>query len=570
MARTKRRKPTNRTAQAQRLEREWERQANQQRGEQEKRAETPEAQPVALPADLDLIRQEAEAIINAKIAGGVLPPLDEKAAPARPFSVQSPSGDYPSNIGHFIWWTGGTLDQYVPVAEYGQANRQRDLRAFAQVAQLCLIAEAALIKKCQALQWTVEGGRNTAMKYQRLLNGFEAQRGWDTFIGRWVRAYCESDNGGLAELIRAAPRWAVDENYQLTPRGEAAVKAGKDASWPIVDARVMDPVQCYHTDSREYPLIYYNPSTGKRHLLRRYQFMELVDMPNVDDRYPGAGMCAVSRAVWAAQEDRMVVRYAMERMSENPGAGIVTANVNTTLLETALKSAEAEREARGVVYYKGVVFLPILNPEGSIGLEFLNFAALPENFDRTATYNILKEEVAAAFGLDVLEMGSIPGGNLGTAQQATVAAAKGRGKGVGVITIAIEREFRTKLLPESVEFNIKKHEIEEEQEQAELAGLYFDNAAKMVQVGAWMPDLANQYLADMGAIPNEPPYLLVDLTPDEEVEDTEAAEKRRKREGPRVRVDRDGKVTWVEAAASPRQAAVEVPPRAFFQVGRYP
>jgi hypothetical protein len=205
------------------------------------------------------------------------------------------------------------------------------------------------------------------------------------------------------------------------------------------------------------------------------------------------------------------------------------------------------------MYYKGCIFLPILNPEGSIGLEFLNFAALPEGFDRTATYNVLKEEVAAAFGLDVLEMGSIPGAGLGTATQATVAASKSRGKGVGVITIGIEREFRTKLLPESVEFSIKKHEIEEEQEQAELAGLYFDNAAKMVQVGAWVPDLANQYLADMGAIPSEPPYLLVDLTPDEEIEDTEATEKRRKREGPRVRIDHTGKVTWVEPALRVKQ-----------------
>jgi hypothetical protein len=263
--------------------------------------------------------------------------------------------------GGLVWWTGGTIDSYIPISDYGQEQRVHDLRTFALVAPLILNAESVLTKKVQSLQWTIEGGRNLAQKWQKRLNNFENGDGWDYFIARWIRAYCESDKPACAEIIRAAPKWAVDEDGQLTPRGERALEDGKDVAWEIVDSRVMDPASIFPTTSTEFPLIYRNTYTGKRYQLRAYQYMSLTDLPSVDDKHPGMGVCAVSRAVWAAQEERMIIRYAMEKMSENPGAGIGIINASTTALQTALNSAEAQREARGVVYYKGVIFLPVLD-----------------------------------------------------------------------------------------------------------------------------------------------------------------------------------------------------------------
>lgn len=530
MSRTKRKQPTSREAQATRLEREWRKRVEAEQEQAALAEPEPEQAPVIpaqpLPPGVEEIRQEAEALLNAKAA----------RKPVQEYSVQAPYQDMPSTASSLLWWTGGTLDQYIPISEYGTPARQNDLRTFVLLAPMLLNAISILTKKCQSLEWTIEGGRNLARKWQRLINGFGSGRGWDTFVARWVRAYSECDRGGYAELIRAAPKWAIDEYNQLTLRGEAAIKAGKDASWEIVTARVMDPTCCSPARSREFPLEYVNPYTGKRHRLRNYQFMALVDMPTVDDRLPGEGVCACSRAVWAAQEDRTISRYSLEKMSENPGAGIMVANVNQTLLETALKGAKTEREARGVVYYKGVIFLPILDPSGTLSLEYVSFSGVPDNFDRLQVYNIIKEVTATSFGLDVLEFGSIPGQNLGTATQATVAATKARGKGIGAITQGIEREFHFKLLPPSLEFNIKRHDVEEEKERAEIDGKYFEQAARMVQVGAWMPERADQYLLDRGAIPKE--FVPIDLTPDEEIEDTEAIEKRY---GPIVTIDRKGR-----------------------------
>lgn len=270
----------------------------------------------------------------------------------------------------------------------------------------------------------------------------------------------------------------------------------------------------------------------------------------------------------------MVIRYAMEKMSENPGSGIGIINASTTALETALKSANADREARGVVYYKGVVFLPVLDPSGSTKLEFLSFADLPDGFNRLEVYNIIKEVVATAFGLDILELGSIPG-RLGTATQAKVAAQKGRTKTIGAIMQGVERAFRYKLLPESLTFSIKKHDQDEEMQRAEIDATYFENAIRYAQF-AINPLLPTQYLVDKGALPNEPPYIEFDLTAREEIQDVQqpaesgeaesqpqatgaeatetgpegAAEadivKRWRREGPRVRITRTGKVTWLE------------------------
>ena len=528
------------------MEREWERQVEQFKSEQASPPRRPAAEPrqsppapraEPAPMHVEAIKAEAEAQL-ARVA--------EKAEPGRAYSRQAPAPGQDVTGGRLLWWGGGNIDDYIPLAEYGTQQRQRDLRLFSLVAPMILIAESVLVKKMQALQWSVEAGRNRAIKWQGTLAGLEEDWGWDMFIARWVRSYCESDYGGYAEILRAQPKWAGD-GRSLTARGEAAMRAGKDRYWPIVDARVMDPCRCLPSASQQFPLQYHNAYTGAKHLLRTYQYMHILDMPSVDDSIPRQGLCGVSRAVWAAQEDRMVTRYGFEALSENPGTGMILANVNQNLLESALTSAKGARDARGVVYYKGLIFLPVLDPSGNVKLEYLTFSHLPENFNRTEDYSRIKEIVASAFGMDVLELGSIPGHNLGTSAQAEVGAAKARGKGIGALIQSVEREFRHKFLPSDVQLRIKKHDIDEQKDRAELDSFYFNHATSMVQVGAWDPVLANQYLADMGAIQPEFPYMAADLTPSEELDDTEASGETSSEKwlnAQRVRVDRDGTIHY--------------------------
>jgi len=533
MSKTRRRDPVSKQTKQERLASEWERLV------EKNRVKTASRKQVVQPSGAQEIIESKQ--VPAVISSGEV----EKAEGPRVASVQAVPPDT-GESGGLLWWTGGTVDDYVPIEEYGSRKRQDDLRAFALVAPMVLNAESVLTKKMQALQWSVEAGRNTAEKWQNILNNLDNGDGWDTFVARWVRAYSESDYGGYAEILRAAPRWAVDAGGELTERGKEAMESGRDRTWPIVNAQVMDPVQCAPSADRDFPLIYFNTHTGAKHRLRDHQFMRIMDMPGVDDNKPKQGVCAVSRAVWAAQEDRMTTRYTFEAISENPGTGMVLANVNQNLLETALKSANQDRMARGVVYYKGMIFLPVLNPSGSVKLEYLTFSHLPENFNRTEDYSRIKEIVASAFGLDVLELGSIPGHNLGSGAQATVAADKARGKGIGALIQGVERQFHMKFLPPSVQLQIKKHDIGEQKDRAELDQFYFQNAQGMMASGAFTAEMALQYLADMGSIPMEYPYMLVDLTSTEELDDSEASDKRLKREGPRVKIDRSGRVVWAE------------------------
>ena len=541
MARTQRKQALNVESKRARLEREWERQYGhldgRRRQPQHSAADVEPEVPFPTPQQVEVLQAEAQRALAVKAEPG-----------ERAFSRQNAPEGMTGTGGGLLWWTGGNIDEYIPLDQYGTRKRQQDLRAFALVAPMVLIAESVLIKKMQALQWSVESGRNRALQWQHTLARLEQDRGWDTFIARWSRAYCESDYGGYAEIIRRAPPWAVTRDGTLTERGTRALHDGEDRAWPVVDSKVMDPCCCVPSADPKFPLQYYNPFTGAKHLLRPHQFMHIMDMPNVDDKIPNQGMCAVSRAVWAAMEDVMVTRYGFEALSENPGTGLILANVNQNLLESALESAKSARAARGVVYYKGLIFLPIMDPSGNVKLEYLTFSHLPENFSRTEDYSRIKEIVASAFGMDVLELGSIPGHNLGSAQQATIAASKARGKGIGALIQGVEREFRHKFLPSDVQLRIKKHDIDEQKDQAELDGMYFAHATAMVQVGAWDPVLANQYLADLGAIEPEYPYMAQDLTPSEELEDTEATEKRWHQDGPRVRIDREGKVEWMEKA----------------------
>lgn len=545
MARTKRRQPTNRNAQQARMEREWERQVQQDHATQG----TPQ---------MERVRAEAEKIVNARMAAQPQAVETETADKARtvPFSVQDDYGDQNQMVdtSGLLWWNSTTIDDYVPVNEYYDPDRQRQLRMFALVAPFVLNGISILTKKAQSMEWNIVAGRNLAKKWRERILNFES--GFSTFIGRWVRAYSESDKLAVAEIIRAAPTWAVDtETNQLTERGKAAMKRGSDAAWEIVDARVMDPLCVWPLRNKEFPIIYRNPFTGYRYQLRAHQFMSLIDMPSVDVRRHGYGICATSRALWAAQEDRMLQRYVYEKMSDNPGAGIVLANAPTKLMETALKGAKSERQGRGLVFYKGVIFLPVFDPSGNVALEFLSFSGLPDSFDRTEVYNICKEVTATAFGLDVIEYGSIPAGGLGTGAQAEVAALKARGKGIGAIKQGIEAQFRQKLLPESVEFELVVEDVLEQKVTAEVHKTLFENAEKFTNAGR--PDLFLQYLADQEVVPQE--YLEgEDITGRETIESTEAEEKRW---GPRIKVSSTGRVMAVYSPAYRLKALERVQPK---------
>jgi hypothetical protein len=490
-------------------------------------------------AQVERIRAEAERIVNARVAAQ--PPTVQsdtvEKAKTVPFSVQDDYGDQESVVdtSGLLWWNSTTIDDYIPVNEYYDPDRQRQLRLFALMAPFCLNGISILTKKAQSMDWNVIAGRNLAKKWRDRISMFGGN--FARFVARWVRAYSESDKHAVAELIRAAPTWAVDqETNQLTERGLAAMNRGADAAWEIVDARVMDPLCVWPLRSKEFPIVYRNPFTGYRHRLRDYQFMSITDMPSVDEKRIGYGICAVSRAVWAAQEDRMIQRFVYEKLSDNPGAGIVLANTPTKLLQTALEGARTERQGRGLVFYKGVIFLPVFDPSGNVSLEFLSFSGLPDEFNRQEVYGITKEIIATAFGLDVLEFGSIPAGGLGTGEQAEVAALKARGKGIGAIKQGIEAQFRQKLLPPTVEFELIVEDILEQKVTAEVHKTIFENAEKFAAIGR--PDLFLQYLVDQEVVPQE--YLEgEDITGRETLESTEASEKRW---GPVVKMDSRGRV----------------------------
>ena len=490
---------------------------------------------------LEEIRREATDIINAK------------ALQRAPFSVDAPATDDPHSGSGLIWWVPAQQDRFIPLAEHGTIQRENDLRKFTLVAPMILNAMSALIKKAQSLHWFIEAGRNLASKWQSFFSYVEDTKGWDTFMGRLVRAYSESDRGAYIEIIRAAPAWAIDENRRLTERGRAAIERGDDKLWDVVDLHVLDPARCVPTTSREFPLAYDNPHTAERHFLRNYNFLHILDMPGVDATKPGIGLCSVSRAVWAAKEDTMINRYCMEKMSDNPGSGIVAANVAPNTLKTALKKVNAERDARGIVYYKGLIFMPLLDPSGRFSLELLSFAGLPDGFDRMEVYNIIKEIVAAAFGLDVLELGALPGQQLGSARQAGVLSEKARGKGLGALVIAITRELRHKILPANVRFRFQPQDSTEEANKAQIHNVYFRNASLLAKAGVWDADMVNEYLVFKEAVPRT---LVESETSDIELLDTEAS--KAWRYGDIIRIDSIGNVK-VLAKCPYKQAELVVP-----------
>lgn len=418
--------------------------------------------------------------------------------------------------------------------ERGTQKRDEYNRVLSIEVDLIAIAKAAFCQKIASMSWVLLGPETPVRKWQEFLNLIGEKCSWTASISQAAAWFGISPKGVYIQIERLVPSWAVEmrtladgtQDKQFTKRGIEAIENGEDKDWEIVDLHVLDSRYCSPTGDPAKPLTYTPATGGDPITLRRHDFLHIIDTPEANALKPGLGFCSVDRCIEVGRRRKAVARYYRECFEDKPSPGILILNgVQAVDWEAMEQQNLAEMKGKGIQTYHGMYIMYNNNVQTASSYEMINFRIVPEGYDQKQDYQECKEVIAAAWGLDVLEFGAMPGQALGSAEQATVMHKKSKGRTLALFAEGLERELRNWVLPPNVEFRLVAQDVEEEREKNEALGVAIENVVKM-----WTPDQfgerlltrdeARQLLADGGAIPKE--YIEVDTTDYERVEETEA------------------------------------------------
>jgi hypothetical protein len=310
-------------------------------------------------------------------------------------------------------------------------------------------ATAGQTKKLQAQSWEIKG-KQRVRYYQDVLRQADFGLGWDYFLAKGALDYFRQDGGWYFEII--APG-----NPRRAPTG------------PATGIAYLDSLRCYPTGDPEFPVIYHDRD-GVMHLMHHTRVRHIVDMPDGDESNPGYGICALRRAISIAAQQIHMGRFIEAKLDDKPEPGYVFWK-GISREQRINRTEQFRQEQQRDGHWGNVIHFESLDPTNPVEAEFVSFSQSPEGWSYKEYTELHVNAVAAAFGIDVQELWQLTGGNLGSGQQSQVLHAKSQGKTFGNLLTQLERAIND-ILPESLEFQFKRHDPYEAQERAQTAQLW--------------------------------------------------------------------------------------------------
>lgn len=314
-------------------------------------------------------------------------------------------------------------------------------------------ADARYYDRLRAKQFgrATTGARADIDYWQQVFRQAHFGRGWNDFIRMGVD-YLRHDRGWFIEVI--APG---DPNEP--PTGA------------VLGLAHLDALRCIPTGDPEYPVIYMDVH-GTQHQLHRTRVICLQDMPDHDERTPGCGLCALSRAVSTANLAILMEQYNIARLDDQPPPGIVVAsNISKQERDAAWRAFQAEQQLDARPVWGRQLWFYGLDAQSPARIETLSFQQPPEQWDYPEWVRVSVQQLALALGVDVQELWELSGGSIGTATQSAILHAKSRGKTIGNLRTALERALND-VLPEPYEFQFAFSDYEEDAQRAGVAATW--------------------------------------------------------------------------------------------------
>lgn len=363
---------------------------------------------------------------------------------------------FPSGGESLMW---GQLPPEPP--PYWSVDRDRVLRYTVLRGGMWSDAVSIAATKTASLSFEVEADDapqlvKRAQALMLSLNGTSYVKGVE--VG--VRDFITTDNGEFWEIVRAS--------------GAAGSR--------VLGLMHLDSLRCTRTGDPEIPLIYFD-LRGRWHEMRDHEVIMLCDMPSASAELNGVGYCAASRAYRAIYSMDNLRTHFNEKLTGRKHDEIhFINNVSPKTIETALKSAEAEKVQEGLTVYKGVTIIPV-HTENTVSGYAVTASGVPAGFDPKIERDECRLEFANAIGLDLQDLQPLSGQGLGTGAQSYVQMEKAKGKGLSARRKDFTHEINEKVLPDRVTFYYSEIDLTDEEKKANNSNKRAATRAQQVQVG---------------------------------------------------------------------------------------
>lgn len=397
----------------------------------------------------------------------------------------------------FVTPTMYSIPRYADLLPYWSRDRDFQLRGTVHRESMWAAAIGKAITKRAALGWTIADTDDSKVRTQRAQQLYlhaDAGRGWVRFIQRHLRDYLTTDNGAFVEIVRAS--------------------AGVGSR--ILGIVHLDSCRCTRTDDPARPVLY-RDRIGREHVLRDHQVLTFADMPESGEQYNGVGMCAASRAWYTIAKLSALEQYGYEKLTGDGATEITFLHgLQPQQLQDAIRSTDEQKAAKGAVYYKGKIVVPVMGDvplsEVTIGLK-----NVPDGFDPKQIEDRANVIYANAIGVPVQEVAPLSGQGLGTGTQSVILAEEAEGYGLAAWGKDWEQQQNEKILPESTTFSwTNTHDLRDQKAQAEVKQMRATTRASQINSGEISPAIARQLAVDAEDIPRE---LVADVTPGGQLSD---------------------------------------------------
>lgn len=335
-------------------------------------------------------------------------------------------------------------------------------------------------------RWSLVGGRNQVMRFQRVLRDANDGTGWRMYASQQSLSYWTTNMGFVTELGRD----------------------GEDG--PLRAIYHVDPTRFQLTGNPEYPGKYW--PTGQSPQEWRYSdFMRGGSLPSVDERFHTLGMCPVYRVLELARLMVAIYRYDNEKLGARAPQGLlILQNISEGQWEDAMSARATKLDGMERRYFGSVAVLASAGVDQA-DAKLLALSSLPDGFDQKTFVDLLMYGYALVFGIDPAEIWPVGGGSLGQrASEAKVQEQKATTKGIQSwtrdYTDALQQPGR---LPSSLTFEFDERNESGDLVQAEVQETIVDLSTRLYEAGLaqGVPLLTREevrsLLAENGIIPRE-------------------------------------------------------------------
>ena len=344
------------------------------------------------------------------------------------------------------------------VPPYGDSRRDVYLSNYWKSEPVLSGALDVMVKRMRATGFTVEGGRNNAVKWARALHDADEGNGWTNFICKWVLDYLTTDLGAFIEI-------------------------GRDPDGRPAGIYNVDTLKCFPWHEVEYPFVYMQ-STGLAVKLPKDDVIHMSDMTSPRENNKGRGYCAISRILRAADAIIAIYDYEMQKLGKLPPNAVASIQgLTQKQFLDAWEKYKKERDQKGMTIYGGIFWIGGDDPNVPVKIELTDLATLPDGFDRNAMLESWVKTIALNLGVDVGELWLIQHVGATKASQ-SIQHQKALGKGTGEIHSMLEMALNVRVLPADVTFQFDFQDDEQDKQAADIMQIKIQNLVDLYTISS--------------------------------------------------------------------------------------